>query len=573
MKRKTIKQFLTFGILFLFCSLFLYNCDNDFQGELNTPTATKELNFKRTIISEHYLKYHKPEVYRKLNELDNPTKNTERQEATEEYSFEYDLDHVQMLEAENFTQYSVLIRGERTDETHFENYILMEYSDGTHLQALLTFEKDFTPEGYIINHFKTEFEILDGDILLTSRCLGGFELVDIEITTGCYDVACTGLNGHLPGEYCPCGSLYDCEPPKVECTTETIQQWRACSQNDDGDPNDPSNGQTGGGGGDDGDNEDIPVIPLEIDYAQEIIDCINGNSMIGGPNYYVSNSQQSWLHGSSDPDIIPIYDHLQINSCNQEAQELAVEILDIMIGLDELMNEIENPSFDAIADPWLKALRELAKRLADRKDEMEDYLWRKLNDDLDELLIRALTKTALKLNMDADVDDDVEKDLFFQNDGKKGVGILLYEFATGTGPNIREFRDGDFYNQYFTEVRTQQIKDNFEDVLNQNGLTFEEFVTNGETLLGGNAFSPDHTSLIDSFEQHVNANWVQFFIGGTSIEYRPSSEFGYIDVKVINPTSRHSLILHLAENYPRDDYGPISLSTIYQYLYITLKVQ
>lgn len=62
-------------------------------------------------------------------------------------------------------------------------------------------------------------------------------------------------------------------------------------------------------------------------------------------------------------------------------------------------------------------------------------------------------------------------------------------------------------------------------------------------------------------------------MGGTSIEYKPSNQVGYIDVKLTNPTSRNSLLLHKGDNYDRSIYGNIPLSTIRQYYYIRIKVR
>lgn len=130
-----------------------------------------------------------------------------------------------------------------------------------------------------------------------------------------------------------------------------------------------------------------------------------------------------------------------------------------------------------------------------------------------------------------------------------------------------------FWIDYFEGDRIDQIKSDFEFQLNERRLTFNQFVANGTVIIGGNAFSPDHTNVVHSIQQHVNANWVQFFVGGTRIEYRPSSLAGHIDLKIINPTSRKSLLLHQGDNYKRADYGSVPLSTIEQHFFITIRVR
>ena len=195
-----------------------------------------------------------------------------------------------------------------------------------------------------------------------------------------------------------------------------------------------------------------------------------------------------------------------------------------------------------------------------------------MNQYLDNLLINALTKTAFKFNPDADTTKESNKQNEFQNNGEKGIGILLYEFANGEGLDAREFTDGDFWNQFFEGDRKDKIKVDFENILTKNNLTFNQFVANGNMLPSSYKFSPDHAGVLESFEEHKNANWVQFFVGGSRVEYRASSQNGYIDVKLINPTSRKSLLLHIGDNYDRHPQETIPLSTIEQYFYIKLKI-
>lgn len=105
-------------------------------------------------------------------------------------------------------------------------------------------------------------------------------------------------------------------------------------------------------------------------------------------------------------------------------------------------------------------------------------------------------------------------------------------------------------------------------------LTFSQFITNGNVIHGNNAFSPGHTSNTDSFNKHVNANWVQFFVGGTRAKYYPSSDPCWIIVELTNETSRNSLLLHVGDNYDRNGTGiNRSLSTIKQIFRFKLKIQ
>jgi len=220
-----------------------------------------------------------------------------------------------------------------------------------------------------------------------------------------------------------------------------------------------------------------------------------------------------------------------------------------------------------------KRLRDLAKRLEELRIHIPQILWAHLNVNLNLSLIGALTLTANLLNPNVAQLTEAQKDFDFLTDGKKGVGILLYEFANGKGPNSRDFSNGLFWSDFFEGDRIANIKADFETQLIVNNLSFDQFVANGAKIEGSHNFSPGHTSIINSINEHVNANWVQFFVGGTSAEYKPSNVAGYIDVILTNPTSRNSLLLHIGDNYSREDFGSTPLSTIEQHFYIRIKVR
>jgi hypothetical protein len=264
-----------------------------------------------------------------------------------------------------------------------------------------------------------------------------------------------------------------------------------------------------------------------------------------------------------------------VSVCNDLIEEgIYIDIANkLNIKLEQFDILLNSPTFDVLNNPWLELLRSYAKTLEELKDKIPQILWDKMNQYLDRQLISALTKTAFKFNPDSDTTKESNKQHEFENDGKRSIGVLLYEFANGTGKDEREFRDGDFWNKFFEGDRKDKIKSDFVSVLANNNLTFNQFVTQGNMLPSSYKFSPDHAGVLDSFEEHRNANWVQFFVGGSSVQYRPSSQIGYIDVLLINPTSRKSLLLHIGDNYDRHPQETIPLSTIKQYFYITIKIR
>lgn len=242
--------------------------------------------------------------------------------------------------------------------------------------------------------------------------------------------------------------------------------------------------------------------------------------------------------------------------------------------LNQFNKKINSPSFDALSTPWLRMLREYAEFLENLKNVLPEKIVRDHIKYLDQQLTTALTKTAFKLNQNADQDKEGNKQHAFKTDGKAGVGYLLYEFANGTGKDVRNFPfDYDMTAQMLAGNAPNDIKADFMAVLAKSNLTFSQFVSNGAKIKGRYAFSPDHTGVVDSFNKHKNANWVQFFVAGTSTVYYPSNDPGWIIVEMINPTSRNSLLLHFGDNYKRDGSGDNKpLSTIEQVFRFKLKV-
>ncbi|WP_299110205.1 hypothetical protein, partial [uncultured Tenacibaculum sp.] len=291
-------------------------------------------------------------------------------------------------------------------------------------------------------------------------------------------------------------------------------------------------------------------------------------------------TQKNWLYKNNDKaevkELIKYVNQNKVNGIiNEEAKTIAHEAIDISLKLDNFDVKINKEDFNPLDDSWITTLRDLARKIESIRTRIPSVLWGIINVDLDLKLKNALTLTANSLTPGVASFTESQKQSTFDIDGKKGVGILLYEFANGEGPAKREFSNGMFWSDFFAGDRINQIKQDFEDKLGKRGLTFNQFVLNNTMIRGGNAFSPDHAGVINSISQHINANLVQFFVGGTRIEYRPSSLTGYIDVIIINPTSRYSLLLHsnLVHNYDRTIHGSIPLSTIEQYFYIRIKVR
>lgn len=126
---------------------------------------------------------------------------------------------------------------------------------------------------------------------------------------------------------------------------------------------------------------------------------------------------------------------------------------------------------------------------------------------------------------------------------------------------------------FISGERETNIKNNFLNKLTELNLTYDQFISNGKAILSGYAFSPDHTSVKESINEHKNANLLQFFIGGSINYYVLAEHYGWIKVIVENNTSRNSLLLHQASNYERSETtNNKPLSTIKQRLIFLIKI-
>lgn len=170
--------------------------------------------------------------------------------------------------------------------------------------------------------------------------------------------------------------------------------------------------------------------------------------------------------------------------------------------------------------------------------------------------------------------NEATKQTQFKTNPKNSVGILLYEFATGTGKDNRTFnygKNGSFANSFLQGRVLNEVQTDFAGKM--SGMTASEFAKNGVKF--GLEFSPDHAGIQESIEKHMDSNLPQFFVGGANVSVSASDDENWVNVSITNPTSRGSLLLHKGENYPRDGKdGGIEkpLSTITQTFTFKMKV-
>jgi len=201
---------------------------------------------------------------------------------------------------------------------------------------------------------------------------------------------------------------------------------------------------------------------------------------------------------------------------------------------------------------------------------------------LDKATSKALKETAgfYAKGIDLSKLSEEDKQGYFKKDELITIGILLYEFATGTGLETRNFDFGEhpFATSFMKGRILEEIVKEFTEKLQKQGYDFNSLGdTKTETITL--EFSPDiggwnPESWKESYRKHKDSNPSQFFVGGASA--RVSIKDQNLIIQVYNSTSRKSLYLHLpfVENYKRTPGKKNKiLSTIKQNINATFKLE
>ena len=163
----------------------------------------------------------------------------------------------------------------------------------------------------------------------------------------------------------------------------------------------------------------------------------------------------------------------------------------------------------------------------------------------DNLMANELIVSAKQRTPDAEELNESQKEKYFRNDARKTQGILLYEFATGTGKSERTFSFPDpIVKEIASGYVLEEILDEFQNHIESRNLTVDEWAAKGESFEDDIPFSPDHTGLPNSIYRHIASNSSQFVIGGSVYTITPTSIHNVINVSIENKMSRNSLTLH-----------------------------
>jgi acetylornithine deacetylase/succinyl-diaminopimelate desuccinylase-like protein len=146
-----------------------------------------------------------------------------------------------------------------------------------------------------------------------------------------------------------------------------------------------------------------------------------------------------------------------------------------------------------------------------------------------------------------------EKQKYFETDELTTIGILLFEFATGTGKESRTFIYGKhaFATSFLSGRVLQEAAEKFVTQLVNQGYNFNT-LNDTEEFKVSLEFSPtkNPSSWLESLGKHLNSNWSQLFVGGARANVSIKDQ--NMMIQVDNETSRRSYFLHLpVQNYKR----------------------
>ncbi|PTX58558.1 hypothetical protein C8N46_11349 [Kordia periserrulae] len=217
-------------------------------------------------------------VFKKLQKLAIEEDLSKTQETQ---SFTLDLENIQIIEKNYYTQYTLLAQHPESN-VNLVNYMLLIYDDGTEYQYLIKYPIIDNNDGIVLDYTQATMNQLGGNVILqnksgiggTSPCLDGApQLIDTQEVYTCSYITCSGNEHHEWGDNsCPCMiTVFSCSRASQECGWETVNIWSCTGSGTASDGNDYNN--AGGSGGDDPDSmpddeepvETIPIGDLNIE--------------------------------------------------------------------------------------------------------------------------------------------------------------------------------------------------------------------------------------------------------------------------------------------------------------------
>jgi hypothetical protein len=183
----------------------------------------------------------------------------------------------------------------------------------------------------------------------------------------------------------------------------------------------------------------------------------------------------------------------------------------------------------------------------------------------------------------ADLSESEKQDVF-KSSTNGTIGILLHEFATGTGLENRTFTDehaitGSIMSKDFGQDAIEAFyeKNEGKEIGNLEQETYQyKFSPNGNASEGFNAIQSALEHAKAGAEIAMNDDFLRLFLGGTTFTLTPNG--GSISISMRDDKSRSSLFLHAgsvwdkAQNKSRATEGNKPLTTTKQTYNSTQKI-
>ena len=180
---------------------------------------------------------------------------------------------------------------------------------------------------------------------------------------------------------------------------------------------------------------------------------------------------------------------------------------------------------------------------------------------------KCLIEFAKRYRPDVDKLKENEKQTYFKSDMNSTIAILLFEFATGTGPKTRIFGESAIMTKSL--MKGGALEQTLNDFYEKNrGKSNSEL----KSTYFEYKFSPtlNPASISKSIDEHMEAikeveikgTWSIFFLGGMHVFVIPKGS--KLCIYMLNITGKKSLMLHQVPDLARDPKRITELGTIYQ---------
>lgn len=256
------------------------------------------------------------------------------------YNFYIEEDQVQIIEAVDYVSYTFLVYRDYETPNILENYMYVDYDDGSYDQYLLSHSYSLDEEGNYILGNSQEISVINDSSLMLSRAGCVTELVDIFEGTIYTSVQCSGVpGGHEVGDDdCQCGQpSANCNVAYILESTGNIYIYEEnCSGGDNsdtgtGNPNNPNSTGTGGGIGGNG----FIWKPVKSKPVNEQF-----KGMLNMQD--ITLDRANWIDNSSN--VFKVFSLMQLmkenmnsdGNLNQNLYITTLEILDIMVANPDL---------------------------------------------------------------------------------------------------------------------------------------------------------------------------------------------------------------------------------------------